>query len=203
MAIQNKSFAEVSSAMNNEGLVVSKSGKIARKFTGEQAGLAEGTYTPLIAGGMPSNEQKGRSGNPFDALAYKNAKGVTVQIGINGITSPIMVLDQATDATKWDGVMPAKSFYRYGKLSDIGLPANQKTITDGVNQTTLYDANEFTLSKKVQYIVPDFEEFTRADGSVGRRPVYKPGCAIRTVWAVGDFDKYPAAGDNTSLPAKA
>jgi hypothetical protein len=187
--------------MNEIGLVITVGKPAARKFTGDQQGLAEGEYKPAIEGGMPSNKQIGRSGNEFQALAYKNAKGVTVQIGVNGITSTIMVLDKATDAAVWDGKMPAKAFYRFGKLSDIGLTENQRTITNGTDTTTLYDATPFKLTKKVQYIVPEFEDMVRADGTPSRRPVYKAGCAIRTVWAVEDYDQFPGAGNNTVLPA--
>lgn len=198
--ITNKSFSEIESQMNENGLVVTVGKPAAQKFTGEQQGLSEGDYTPLIAGGMPSNSQISRQGRPFEALAYKNTKGATIQIGVRGITSPVMVLDQPTDATKWDGVAPAHSFYRFGKLSDIGLAANQKTITNGAKVTTLYDAQNFKLAKRIQYIVPEFEEVVRADGTQVRRPVYKPGCAIRSAWAVADYDKFAAAGDNTSVP---
>ena len=201
--ITNNSFSDIESKMNENGLVVTVGKPAARKFTGEQQGLAEGDYSPLIAGGMPANQQIGRSGRAFDALAFKNAKGATIHIGVNGITSPVMVLDSQTDATKWDGVAPAHSYYRFGKLSDIGLPANQKTITNGAKVTTLYDAQNFKLAKRIQYIVPEFEEGVRADGTQVRRPVYKPGCAIRSAWAVADYDKFAAAGTNTSLPVVA
>lgn len=198
--ITNKSFSDVQSQMNENGLVITVGKPAARKFMGEQQGLAEGEYKPLVEGGMPSNDQIGRSGNKFAALAYKNDKGVTVQIGVNGITSTIMVLDAATDAAKWDGKAPAHAFFRFGALSDIGLTENQRTITNGTDTTVLYDAKPFKLAKKVQYIVPEFEDFVRADGTPGRRPVYKAGCAIRTVWAVADYDKFPGAGNNTALP---
>lgn len=199
--ITNKSFSDIQSQMNENGLVLTVGKPAARKFTGAQQGLAEGEYTPAIEGGMPSNKQIGRSGNEFQALAYKNAKGVTAQIGVNGIISTIMVLDVPTDAAKWDGKAPAKAFYRFGKLSDIGLPENQRAITNGADTTTLYDAVPFKLTKKVQYIVPEFEDYTRPDGTLGRRPLYKAGCTIRTVWAVEDYNKFPGAGNNTTLPA--
>jgi hypothetical protein len=198
--ITNKNFNDIQSQMNDNGLVIVVGKPAARKFTGEQQGLAEGKYTPLVEGGMPANDQIVRSGNHFAALAFKNEKGTTIQIGVNGITSTIMVLDAATDATKWDGKASAKAFYRFGKLSDIGLTENQREITNGTDKTTLYDAQPFALKKRVQYIVPEFEDFVRPDGTPGRRPVYKAGCAIRTVWAVEDYDKFPGAGNNTTLP---
>ena len=195
--ITNKNFSDIKSKMNDNGLVIVVGKPAARKFTGEQQGLSEGTYKPLVEGGMPANDQVGRSGNHFAALAFKNEKGTTLHIGVNGITSTIMVLDVATDAVKWDGKASAKAYYRFGKLSDIGLAENQCEITNGTDKTTLYDAQPFALKKKVQYVVPEFEE--SPDGR--RRPVYKEGCAIRTVWAVEDYDKFPGAGNNTTLPA--
>lgn len=198
--ITNNSFSDLESKLNENGLVMSSGKPAVQKFTGEAQGLGEGDYTPLIAGGMPANEQVSRQGRPFSALAYKNAKGATIHIGLRGIASPIMILDKPTDATKWDGKASAHSFFRFGKLSDIGLPANQKTITNGVKATTLYDAQAFKLAKRVQYIVPKFVEEVRDNGQQVRRPVYEAGCEIRSAWAVADYDQYAAAGNNTSLP---
>lgn len=201
--ITNNSYSDLEAKMNEQGLVMSSGKPAVQKFTGEAQGLSEGEYTPLVAGGMPANSQISRQGRPFDALAYKNAKGVTVQIGLRGITSPIMILDKPTDATKWDGKAPAHSFFRFGKLSDIGLAANQKAITNGAKQTTVYDAHGFKLAKRVQYIVPKFQEEVRADGTQVRRPYYEAGCEIRSAWAVADYDQFAAAGNNTSLPVEA
>ena len=198
--IANKSFSELQAVMQENGLILSNA-VAARKFTGDQQGLAEGVYKPLIENGTPANTQKGRSGREYAAIAFKNSKGVTINIGLSSIVSTIMVLDEQTDAQKWDGTAAAHAFFRFGKLSDIGLQENQRTSTNGVDQIVLYDAQPFELKKKVQYIVPEFEEFGREDGTIARRPVYKAGCAIRTVWAVADYDKFPGAGDNTSLPA--
>lgn len=198
--ITNVSFSDIESKLNENGLVMTSGKPAVTKFTGEAQGLGEGDYTPLIAGGSPANEQISRQGRPFSALAYKNAKGATIHIGLRGIVSPIMILDAATDASKWDGKASAHSYFRFGKLSDIGLAANQKVITNGVKQTTLYDAQNFKLAKRVQYIVPKFVEETRENGTVVRRPVYEAGCEIRSAWAVADYDKFAAAGNNTSLP---
>lgn len=197
--ITNKSFDQIKKFFEENGLQISVGKAPLRTFTGEQQGLGEGKYTPLLAGGMPTVKQIGRSGNEYQAFAYKNSKGVTIYIGGSSVTSPIMVLDAKTDAVKWDGKMPAHSFFRFGKLNEVGKLANQQQIA-GTDTSVVYDAEEFTLSKQVQYIVPHFREETR-DGRVVRIPYYEEDCDIRTVWAVADYDKFPGAGNNTSLPA--
>lgn len=200
--LQNLDAAKLQQTMQDNGLVMSTSPD-RTVFTGEQTGLTEGVYSPVMKGGTLSNEQVGRSGNKYNAIAFLDAKGRILNVGISSFANPIMILQSETADTKWDGKAKARSFFRFGATHKLFTqnadPKSVRSVVINGAAHKVYDMPNLALTKKVQYIVPEFEDGVNAQGQPVRRPVYKAGCQIRNVWATADYAENPGYGTNTEI----
>lgn len=188
MLKSQKEISDVKDVIRNAGFMISSSP--ARAKFQPQEGLELGVYTPLITGTQPAVLVPRRNSASYEAIPFRAERdGKIVKISLSGIYNSIRIVTGANpeslgkDAV-WLGedAQPTKSFFRYGKLSDM-LSDDMPDEDSSSGTIGLYEPMAFTLTTKVVYVLPKF--------SAANKPYYEAGCQLRTALCADDYLSYP------------